>query len=286
MPFNNSDREHARRGQLSDWLTEFANTELQKDSSPFDDIKNLFQKNDGDAVEARVQEMRERIGLDKIEKMATDEESIFGGFGDNQPDERYDKGQLEKGTKVELEHTDDPEKAKEITKDHLEETKDFKDGDGAKYYDELEDMEEKMEKKLTSKLHLIQHLISVANSLEDEGKIEAAEVIDRMINKLAKKDSIFDKHPNIMRMIDNVCSGRGGHIDAPAVMEMITHEKLKDTKLTESEKDEINKYIKQRIKEEKGETKEEDDLSSMDYTVFVVTEDDGNDDIFSGSTRL
>ena len=48
------------------------------------------------------------------------------------------KQQLEKGKKVELEHTDDSEKAEEIAMDHLEEMPD--------YYDRLDKMENDSEK--------------------------------------------------------------------------------------------------------------------------------------------
>ena len=47
--------------------------------------------------------------------------------------------QLEKGTKVEKEHTDNDEKAKEIAMDHLTEIAD--------YYDRLDEMEQQAEKK-------------------------------------------------------------------------------------------------------------------------------------------
>lgn len=50
------------------------------------------------------------------------------------PDDEFDKEQLAKGIKVEKEHTDDPDIAKEIAKDHLTELKD--------YYTRLEKMEE------------------------------------------------------------------------------------------------------------------------------------------------
>ncbi len=49
------------------------------------------------------------------------------------------KQQLEKGKKVELEHTDDDQKAEEIAMDHLEEMPD--------YYDRLDKMEKGAEKK-------------------------------------------------------------------------------------------------------------------------------------------
>lgn len=56
-----------------------------------------------------------------------------GGLGDQKDDSDFDKGQLDKGQKVEMEHTDDPEIAREIARDHLTEN--------PKYYDELEKIE-------------------------------------------------------------------------------------------------------------------------------------------------
>lgn len=66
-----SDREYARRGPLPDWLRDFADKELKKEGNPFDDIRELFKsKDDLEAVEARVEELRELVGLDAIEKTA------------------------------------------------------------------------------------------------------------------------------------------------------------------------------------------------------------------------
>lgn len=54
-----------------------------------------------------------------------DHEYIEGGLADNVPDREFDKEQLVRGTKVELEHTNNPKIAKEIAKDHLVEEKDY-----------------------------------------------------------------------------------------------------------------------------------------------------------------
>lgn len=80
----------------------------------------------------------------------TKDDQIPGGKADDEDPDKYDQDQLEKGTEVEMEHTDDPELAEEITTDHLEESEDFKDSDkpeDKKYYNELTDMEEDMKKK-------------------------------------------------------------------------------------------------------------------------------------------
>ena len=41
------------------------------------------------------------------------------------PDDKFDQKELEAGIKVEHEHTNDPEKAKSIAKDHLSEIPDY-----------------------------------------------------------------------------------------------------------------------------------------------------------------
>jgi len=65
------------------------------------------------------------------------EDKIPGGKSDNAPDSDFDAEELAKGIKVELEHTDDKELAKEIAKDHLSEFPD--------YYTRLIDMEKDAE---------------------------------------------------------------------------------------------------------------------------------------------
>lgn len=48
------------------------------------------------------------------------EDKVKGGLADKMPDSDFDKKQLEKGAEEEgSEHTDDPDIAKEIAKDHL-----------------------------------------------------------------------------------------------------------------------------------------------------------------------
>jgi len=237
---------YTKQQPLADWLQDFANKELKRGTSPHESIQNIFNKNnDLDSVEAMVQELRERVGLDKLEKTAIIREvekskergegkvkrwcvypknggkslgchptrakaekqlraiewsknqaddteycvkdEIFGGLGDYNPDKKFDKDQMEKGIKVELEHTNNPELAKEIVKDHLQESKDFKDQKGAKYYDLLDEMEDKIKDKLTKKQSKLYKLITIANELEKTGNLEAIMFVDRQINKLAQE---------------------------------------------------------------------------------------------------
>jgi len=65
-------------------------------------------------------------------------DKIPGGLADEKSPKDFDKDQIAKGVKVEMEHTDDKELAKEITMDHLTEND--------KYYDHLEEMEKDMDK--------------------------------------------------------------------------------------------------------------------------------------------
>ena len=66
------DREYESSAPIPDWLKHFADNNLKKDANLFDDIKELFKSKDNlDDVEARVAELRERVGLDFIEKQAT-----------------------------------------------------------------------------------------------------------------------------------------------------------------------------------------------------------------------
>lgn len=65
-------------------------------------------------------------------------DSLPGGKADFRPDSDFDAAALAKGIKVEMEHTNDPKKAKEIAKDHLAERAD--------YYERLAEVEESKEK--------------------------------------------------------------------------------------------------------------------------------------------
>jgi len=62
------------------------------------------------------------------------------------PDEKFDSKQLKLGIDVEKEHTDDPDVAKSIAKDHLAEIPD--------YYDRLLKMEKEAKQPKVCKLHI------------------------------------------------------------------------------------------------------------------------------------
>jgi hypothetical protein len=66
-------------------------------------------------------------------------DQIPGGLADKGPPKDLDPKELEMGIEVELEHTDDKSKAREIALDHLTEIPD--------YYTRLKKMEDEAEKK-------------------------------------------------------------------------------------------------------------------------------------------
>jgi len=75
----------------------------------------------------------------KIIKTSKWQEQIEGGRSQGKKPSDYDKKELEKGKKVEMEHTIDKDISTEISMDHLEEFPD--------YYIGLAEMEDKLKKK-------------------------------------------------------------------------------------------------------------------------------------------
>jgi hypothetical protein len=59
--------------------------------------------------------------MKKIKILIKETEKLKGGLGDRRPDSDFDPKELERGIKVEMEHTKDRKVAKEIAKDHLTE---------------------------------------------------------------------------------------------------------------------------------------------------------------------
>ena len=82
-----------------------------------------------DAMEALVQKFHKSSPSESDGNAKTSSEKLVGGKGDNKPDARYIKKELARGIKHEQEHTNSKSIAKEIAKDHLEES--------ARYYSRL-----------------------------------------------------------------------------------------------------------------------------------------------------
>lgn len=62
---------------------------------------------------------------DKYKKASHWKDKLTGSESDNKRPSDFNQKDLEKGKKIELEHTDDPDIAKEIAIDHLDEHKDY-----------------------------------------------------------------------------------------------------------------------------------------------------------------
>lgn len=117
--------------------------------------------------------------LSKMKKVAKEE--LKGGKADGKPDSKYNKKQLEEGIKVEMEHTNDPKKAKEIAKDHLEEC--------PNYYTRLDKMEEECKKKSfnLSKIKKKAQEESDETEKNDGGKINYFSALSKESDELTKK---------------------------------------------------------------------------------------------------
>lgn len=272
------DREYMKSPQLSDWLTNFIEGQV-KSANNTEAINGIFKrKNDLDAVEAMVQELRKRVGLDLIEETikTASEEVIEGGLGDGKEDSDFPKDQMEKGIEVEKEHSPDLAIRKEITKDHLTEND--------KYYDYLEEMEKKMDKE--SKASFINRLSDIANAWDEIGNVKLSKKIDKLILKIAKElegeKDIFDKYP-LKNLIKTTMTSRGGFIDTPAMFEIVLKllEELAPTlKLKDKDKDKIKKVIEE-IKEETKQPSENN--NGMMAIIMPLNSTEESYDIFNGS---
>ncbi len=86
---------------------------------------------------------RRRTGVLHENSVSKVADAVPGGLADEVPRSEFDPKSLEAGKKVEMEHTDDPEIAKEIATDHLHEF--------PRYYSALSEMEKNLETKKEKK---------------------------------------------------------------------------------------------------------------------------------------
>lgn len=108
-------------------------TNLTKDiETKVNEIKSLIPVMPGGQTQGQPQP---QAADDKIE------DRLKGGEADNVSEDKVNKKQLDMGQKVEMEHTDDPEIAREIARDHLaEELKEGKEKEDHEYYTNLRKM--------------------------------------------------------------------------------------------------------------------------------------------------
>jgi hypothetical protein len=85
----------------------------------------------GKTARVTARDIRLSRAVERVAKVWTDK--LPGGLADKKKPSDFDSGQLAKGVKIEMEHTDNREKAREIAMDHLQED--------PNYYDKLETIE-------------------------------------------------------------------------------------------------------------------------------------------------
>lgn len=151
-------------------------------------------------------------------------EKLVGGKGDNRPDSDFCPVQLKAGIKVEMEHTSDRAKAKEIVKDHLTESKD--------YYEHLDKMEDKMkdtEKSLGRANDLIKSIresiptIEPVEAVEPEAAPEPVSILAKALKAIAV---IGLSRRARMDAAYNVGVGRGKQATNPFATEDLSGEEL------------------------------------------------------------
>ena len=143
-------------------------------------------------------------------KQHFNEDEIEGGLSDNLScQEIADKHgvsidhimtQLNKGIKIEMEHTDDEELAKEIAKDHITEY--------PYYYDELEKMEKKFENNRGIKMKRYK------KRFEEEDKLSIG---DKIVGALPKS-VFYRKTGKIIRITDDMVIIDFGNGDIYGIM--------------------------------------------------------------------
>lgn len=149
--------------------------------------------------------MRVNYGeMKKYLRACREDADLSGGRAAGLPDSDFDSTALDVGTKIEKEHTKDPDIAKEIAKDHLEEH--------VYYYDALppmEDMLEKIEEKAACTRHDAYRIILRAAAKEGQFYKNIPLETKQFIDKNPERAKEFFKgkehlHPEIMEYLRNL----------------------------------------------------------------------------------
>jgi hypothetical protein len=154
----------------------------------------LFKKNIDKAF-SQISLNQSTLGDHMKYKQGFKEEKLEGGVADNKSlsdiakkhkvDVKVLTKQFEKGAKVEMEHTKDKEKAKEIAMDHISED--------PKYYDKLSKMEAKESKNTESDQNdkeMVDGIIEIIKQIKDTSNRK--EVAQNMVKKLKREKVDFD----------------------------------------------------------------------------------------------
>ena len=128
--------------QLKNHLRRYRVVEQAEDPHTIEIVKNYFTTTPN-LTDKDVHTFADKIGMppDRLETIAYGllQNLLQVGKHKDVPDEEFDSEQLNMGIEVEAEHTDDPELAKEIAKDHLAEC--------PRYYSLLSKMEKECKGK-------------------------------------------------------------------------------------------------------------------------------------------
>ena len=128
--------------QLKKHLRRYRVVEQAEDPHTIEIVKNYFTTTPN-LTDKDVHTFADKIGMppDRLETIAYGllQNLLQVGKHKDVPDEEFDSEQLNMGIEVEAEHTDDPELAKEIAKDHLAEC--------PRYYSLLSKMEKECKGK-------------------------------------------------------------------------------------------------------------------------------------------
>jgi hypothetical protein len=123
---------------------------------------------------------------EKLEGGVADDKSLSDIAKKHKVDVKVLIKQFEKGVKVEMEHTDDKERAKEITMDHISED--------PKYYDKLSKMETnetKGNKSDQNDKEMVDGIIDIVKQIKDISNRK--DVAKNMVKKLKRENVNFDQ---------------------------------------------------------------------------------------------
>ena len=123
---------------------------------------------------------------EKLEGGVADDKSLSDIAKKHKVDVKVLAKQFEKGVKVEMEHTDDKERAKEITMDHISED--------PKYYDKLSKMETnetKGNKSDQNDKEMVDGIIDIVKQIKDISNRK--DVAKNMVKKLKREKVNFDQ---------------------------------------------------------------------------------------------
>jgi len=171
-------------------------------------------------------------GVDALKNIKFEQEEIEGGLADDKSvKDIADKhsvnikdivAQIKKGKEVEMEHTDDPNVAIEIAKDHEMEH--------PFYYDALEDMEKELEEgaklmesfyknKAEDRLKMVHDLQKVIDTIKSIDNLEQKEVAQNILNQFERN---YSKLKQIDTLVDSLQSQLDGVLSEEELDEATT----------------------------------------------------------------